>query len=425
MTTHSRLSPSKRHRWSVCPGSVREEARYPDTSSASAADGTLTHELLNICLTQGVRAESFVGLPLMEGGPVIDVDRARRVNVALDYVERRRNELGDADIASEVRVDPRELVWRDDLSGTADIVITSPGVLEIVDYKDGVGVVEVERNLQLDQYALGAVGACTLIAELPKTVRFTIIQPKLSLFGKESVSWWDIQIGELMSGVMKLNDEAAATDNPDAPLVPGDSQCRFCKHKGSCSALASSVMKDVGVMFEPIVTQSLDVAEQSAEKDPHTMSDDQLAQIMGAAPLLRQLLEKVEEEVIRRMKAGKSIAGLKLVNGRGSRAWSLPEEQMADKLVKMGIPKGSVYETKLVSPSKAEKLQWTKRDGTTVQLSERQLKRLKEEYTTKFAGKLTVVPESDSRPAVITNAAPLFGAVQAAPVAESLPSWLS
>jgi hypothetical protein len=50
---------------------------------------------------------------------------------------------------------------------------------------------------------------------------------------------------------------------------------------------------------------------------------------------------------------------------------------------------------------------------------------MEQEYVSKLAGKLTVVPESDGRPAVITNAAPLFSAVEAAPAAESLPSWLS
>jgi hypothetical protein len=124
------------------------------------------------------------------------------------------------------------------------------------------------------------------------------------------------------------------------------------------------------------------------------------------------------------MEAGQSIPGLKLVNGRGSRAWVLPEEQIAEKLVKMGIPKGAIYETKLVSPAKAEKLTWEKRDGTKVSLTDRQLKTMEKEYVAKLAGKLTVVSESDSRPAVITNAAPMFSAVEAAPAAESLPSWL-
>ena len=178
-------------------------------------------------------------------------------------------------------------------------------------------------------------------------------------------------------------------------------------------------------MFQPTVTQSLDVAQQSADKDPTTMDDAQIRQIMEAAPLMRQLLEAVEKEALRRLEAGQSIPGLKLVNGRGSRAWALPEEQMAEKLVKMGIPKGAIYETKLVTPAKAEKLTWEKRDGTKVQLTERQLKTMDREYVVKMAGKLTVVPESDSRPAVVTNAAPMFSAVPAAPAAEPLPSWLS
>ncbi len=179
-------------------------------------------------------------------------------------------------------------------------------------------------------------------------------------------------------------------------------------------------------MFQPVVNQNpLDVAQQSADKDPATMSDDQIRQIMEAAPLMRQLLEAVEKEAQRRLEAGTPIPGLKLVNGRGSRAWSLPEEEMAEKLVKMGIPKSSIYVTKLVSPAQAEKLVWEKRDGTKVQLTERQLKRMDQEYVVKLAGKLTVAPESDSRPAVITNAAPMFSAIEAAPAAESLPSWLS
>ena len=177
-------------------------------------------------------------------------------------------------------------------------------------------------------------------------------------------------------------------------------------------------------MFQPVVTQTLDVAQQSADKDPSTMDDAQIAQIMEAAPLMRQLLEGVEKEALRRLKAGQTIPGLKLVNGKGSRSWAFAEAEMADKLVKMGIPKSAIYETKLVSPAKAEKLTWKKKDEM-VTLSERQLKRMEQEYVTKLAGALTVVPESDGRPAVITNAAPLFSAVEAAPAAESLPSWLS
>jgi hypothetical protein len=235
----------------------------------------------------------------------------------------------------------------------------------------------------------------------------------------------EVKVSDLLSNLGTIVMQAAATDKPDAPLVPGDSQCKFCKAKGSCAALASNVMKEVGIMFQPTVINPMDVAQQSADKDPTTMDDAQIKQIMEAAPLMRQLLEGVEAEALRRLQAGQSIPGLKLVNGRGSRTWALPEEQMAEKLVKMGIPKTAIYETKLVTPAKAEKLTWEKRDGTQMQLSDRQLKTMEKEYVVKMAGKLTVVPESDGRPAVVTNAAPMFSAVQAAPAAESLPSWLT
>ena len=176
-----------------------------------------------------------------------------------------------------------------------------------------------------------------------------------------------------------------------------------------------------GMYVKHLEQTQLDMAQQSANKDPSTMNDAQIAQIMEAAPLMRQLLEGVEKEALRRLETGGTIPGLKLVNGRGSRAWALPEEEMASKLIKMGIPKGAIYETKLVSPAKAEKLTWAKRDGTQVQLTERQLKTMENEYVAKLAGKLTVAHESDSRPAVIKNAAPMFSAVEEVP---ALPDWL-
>ena len=54
-TGHAKLSPSKRHRWAACPGSVREEAAYPEQPSGAAAiDGTRSHTLLEYCIKNGV-----------------------------------------------------------------------------------------------------------------------------------------------------------------------------------------------------------------------------------------------------------------------------------------------------------------------------------------------------------------------------------
>jgi hypothetical protein len=407
----------------LCPGSIREEAKYPDdTSGPAAIDGTHSHTLLEHCIDAGlIDPTTQVGEVMADddGEFKVDADRAARVKTAIEYI-RERSMGGMLKVISEERVDPKHLLGRDDLSGTVDCQIIGPDWIELIDYKDGMGVVEAEGNMQLEQYAYGVLAGYKLPVNgnYPiSTIRMTIIQPKLALKGMKPITSHEVSVSDMLANLGTLVSQAAATDRPDAPLVPGDSQCKFCKAK-PCSALASNVMKEVGIMFQPAVTQSLDVAQQSADKDPSTMDDAQIRQIMEAAPLMRQLLEGVEKEALRRLEAGQSIPGLKLVNGRGSRAWALPEEQMAEKLIKMGIPKGAIYETKLVTPAKAEKLTWEKRDGTKVQLTDRQLKTMETDYVVKMAGKLTVVPESDSRPAVITNAAPLFGAV------ETLPSWL-
>ncbi len=431
MTVHAQLSPSKRHRWALCPGSIREEAKYPDERSGAAAiDGTHSHTLLEHCIDRGLTDPmDEVGDVFADddGSFVVDADRAARVKVAIEYI-RERSMNGMFKVISEERVDPKHLLGRDDLSGTVDCQIIGDDWIEIIDYKDGMGIVSAEGNMQLEQYAYGVLAGYKLPVnvEYPvKRIIMTIIQPKLALKGMKAITSWERGVRDMLTNLGTIVVQAAATDAPDAPLVPGESQCKFCRAKGSCAALAGNVMKEVGIMFQPVVTQTLDVAQQSADKDPATMDDQQIRQIMEAAPLMRQLLEAVEKEALRRLESGQSIPGLKLVHGRGSRAWALPEEEMAEKLVKMGIPKTAIYETKLVSPAKAEKLTWEKRDGTKVSLTDRQLKRLDQEYVAKVAGKLTVAPESDSRPAVITNAAPMFSAVEAAPAAESLPSWLS
>ena len=152
MSTHAQLSPSKRHRWALCPGSVREEAKYPEERSGPAAiDGTHSHTLLEHCIKAGLADPTLmVGVRLMddEGEFVIDADRAARVKMAIEYVKSRVTHLnGMAEVVPETRIDHQWFTNRDDLSGTADIQIIGGGVLEIVDYKDGMAEVPAEGNL--------------------------------------------------------------------------------------------------------------------------------------------------------------------------------------------------------------------------------------------------------------------------------------
>ena len=418
--SHATLSPSKRVRWSACPGSVREERAYPEQPSGpSAIDGTHSHTLLEHCIKAGCAdPTTMVGVKMKDhdGEFVIDADRAARVKIAIDYIARRGE---NAVVAAEMRVDPQWLTSRTDLAGTVDVQIHHLGErwLEIIDYKDGMNDAWDSALLQMEQYAVGVLSQFQAASpdQYPfDKVILTVIQPKLALKGGAAIRSVEYSIARVLGEVVEsIVAQAAATDAPDAPLVPGEKQCKYCAHRGACSALATQALQ---------VVDRVDLSVSAADKDPTTMTDDQIVQIMEAAPLMRQLLDGVEKEAQRRLEAGVPMQGLKLVNGRTSRSWRLNDDEMAEKLVKLGIPKGAIYETKLVSPAKAEKLTWKKRDGTEVQLSKRQLDLLDKEYVAKTLGKPVVALASDSRPAVQTNAAPLFSAVEKP--ADALPAWL-
>ena len=419
MSTHSQLSPSSRHRWAACPGSVREVAKYPERKSGPAAiEGTHTHTVLNQLLTNLTNVEVKVGEELEdhEGTFIVGEEQLERAMFAAAYVNRRCSELGyDAVLHSEFRVNPESLVGNPNMSGTADVVLYKPGdFLEVIDYKDGMDVVYAKNNPQLEQYAVGVVAELIQKNQpVPKRIQMTIIQPKLRALGMSGIDSWELPYSELTDIKDKMIVEWMATEAPDAPLIAGEKQCKYCAHKGNCNALVTQSLTASGIVFE-----NLDIAKQSAEINPPLLPDDKLVEIMEAAPLVRQMIEAVEEEARRRLDAGKVIPGLKLVNGRGSRSWNVDEEEIAKKLKKMGVPKDKIFETKLISPAKVEKLKWVKGEQN-VKLTDRQMK-LISEYVTTVVGKPSVALESDHRKEVVPVQT-LFSPVETV----SLPEWLS
>jgi hypothetical protein len=409
MTAHALKSPSKAPRWRKCAASVREEMKYPEEKSGPAAiDGTHTHTLLETCIASPIfRPADFIGQELTdhEGAFTVDAARAERVAFALDVI--RQNTTPSAKVFSERKVDPVTLLGVPGLGGTVDITILGDDMIGIFDYKDGMGVIEADSE-QPEQYGFG------VIAELPtserekyKTVRLGIIQPKLREKGMRGFAYVDIPMDEFMARAPKLIEDAKAADAPDAPYNPGESQCKYCRARGSCSALAQSAMQSMGVAF-----QALDVAQQAADKDPATMTDEQIRELIEAKPLILTLIENVEKEAMRRFEQGHGIAGLKVVRGRGTRAWAEDAEKTAAALKRMGLPKDVIWKTELISPAQAEKVVWKNRAGVEKTLSDKQVKVLQSEYIKKSDGKLTIAGEADDRPAVtMENAASMFGPV--------------
>ena len=425
--SHSRLSPSARNRWGKCPASV--QYNQDNKSSEASIDGTHSHTLLEHCVKQlkiGVSDPmGMVGLKFTdhEGEFKVDFERAKRVKIAVDYLKERLAFYGkDCTYASEYKVNPEHLLGRNDMGGTLDLSILSKDMLEVIDYKDGMGVVEIKGNPQLEIYAVSVLSSFLKIgAPVPPKIRMTVIQPKLGLKGMEVISSIEVNSSDLISqeNIDKIKVEAAATDVPEPEFVPGDGQCKFCAINGNCPAMAKKAMESIGVMFSPI--KPVEIAHQSAtNQDPSVLSNERLQEIMEAAPLIRSLLDAVAEEIEKRLKAGQKVPGFKLVRGRGSREWKYSEEEIIPRLTKMGIPKSEVYVSKFVSPAQAEKLVWTKKSGELATLGKNKIELLNREYVEKSQGAVTIAPESDSRETV-SIAVDVKGLFK--PVAQ-LPSWL-
>lgn len=432
MSGHALRSPSAAPRYTRCAGSIREEAKYPDNTNTAAIDGTHTHTLIEKCIQDGlVSPMLYVDKELedYDGKFIVDVDRATRANEMIDYILQQQSQYPELVITSEEKVDPAGYMLRDDMSGTLDCSLEGQYHLEIIDYKDGMNPVSPDSE-QLTIY--GVAKYVQLYqrdrkkAESLNAIRCTIVQPKLAYNNMEIINTKTWTPDAFFAEATRIREATNLTDDPNAPLTPGDMQCKYCRAKGGCAAHAQHALGKVQGLFGEVtpVIEPMQIAEQATVLDVNMLSNDKIADMVEATPLIRAFLEAVNEEGLRRVNLGQDIPHTKLVRGRGSRKWNLPDGEMAKKLTSCGIPKGEVYSQKLVSPAQVEKLRWKNRAGDAKSLSEKQLKRIKDNFIETTKGKLTLVPETDSRPALETKAKDIFKDVTPVQDTPELPTWL-
>lgn len=422
MGDHARLSPSKRHRWGKCPGSVRECEKYEDVPGAAAQDGTDTHTLLNWCLTRELNAVDLVGQTITtkyrdEPARSFTVDglRAERVQFCLEYVDQViKSVSGEVKIMSEQRVDPVHWLGRSDIHGTIDLLILTPDTLEVIDLKDGFQEV-LPDSPQLIQYGLGAIGQTrTWGMPLPPNVKLTILQPKRRGVGKHtgvlSVTYPLEEFAELKMGLLL---EADATDKPNAPLVPGEEQCKWCNHRPNCVALKDKVMTSLGVLGGEGQQMNQNLAHVVAGKNPGTCSSEEIASFLESVPLIESLIKAFKDEAFKRMKRGDRIPGYKMVRAFGHRKWNIqgdsnpngiPLEGLMATLKKMKVPEDAFFVREMTTPAQLKNLEWVYKprgaEPEKRRLTTTQVENLVNQYTVVPDIGLRVVSDTDDRPAV-------------------------
>ena len=112
----------------------------------------------------------------------------------MEEVAKARERCADPLVLVEQRLDYSRYVGIEGSFGTGDCVIVSDGLLHIIDYKHGLGVlVSAEKNSQLSCYALGALDLFDGIYDIAQ-VSLTIYQPR-----RENVSTYTMSREDLLA----------------------------------------------------------------------------------------------------------------------------------------------------------------------------------------------------------------------------------
>lgn len=389
--------PSYSATWLNCSGSLLPSRYARDNAGWDAAVGTVFHWLMAEWQTNG-RPDDWLG----KFFTVVKEDRSEAFEIECDeemFVEGQRCLDRYADIPGdrfyETRVDISSVTPIPNQGGTADLAICQPRILDIVDWKYGKGVqVFAERNTQELLYALGFFEEFDWLYNF-QTIRLHIAQPRLNHFDV-----WEITRAELIEWAAWAKERAYAAWKERADRSPSPKACQWCKVRIDCPALEATRAALADLSFEAIdepITDAqmkeLIVPDMIAIEPARQLSTEQLARILRYRKLMEGWFSDIAEELTTRALQGDQVEGWKIVQGRSHRRWK-DEEVAAEKLGLVGLEEAEIFERKIVSPNKSEKL--LKAVGIGGKLMQSYLRTLVD----RPPGKPTLVPAGDNRLAI-------------------------
>ena len=361
MSKHALLSASASERWLKCPPSAKLCAQQEDKVSSYAQQGTDAHELCRHLV------ETALGRPSRDPTRELAYYDAEMQEAAEGYrdfvveqIEEAKELCKDPLVCVEQKLDFSK--WVELGFGTGDCVIVADGLLHVIDFKYGLGVlVEATENSQLKCYALGALDTFGDLYDI-RRIKLSIYQPR-----RENVDTFELSAEQLL----KWADEVLAPTAKLAYEGKGEfavgEHCRFCKVKATCRKRAE---------------YSLELAQYEFVEVP-TLDEIEIAAILPRIDTLVSWADDVKDYALKQALAGVHYPGWKLVEGRSNRKYT-DEAAVAGAVSSAGY---DPYEKKLLGITAMQK-----------QLGKKVFEQLLSGLVIKPQGKPVLAPDSDSRP---------------------------
>ena len=365
MPRHAYLSASASHRWLSCPPSAKLCAEIRDEASPYAKQGTDAHELCEYkvlkALGQDVQ-DPTENLDFFDQEMEACTDEYR--NYCMEQYENAKQYCSDPQVLVEQRLDFSK--WVPDGFGTGDCLIVADKVLQIIDFKYGLGIlVEAENNPQMMCYALGALDLYDGIYDI-ETVEMTIFQPR-----RDNISTFSISKEDLLNWAENfLAPTAQLAYNGEGDFHAGD-HCQFCKVKATCRKRAEYNMELAAYDFEL----------------PAKLEESEIAEILPKIDSLITWANDIKDYALQQALSGVTYKGFKVVEGKSNRKY-IDEEAVAFTVKDHGY---DPYEKKLLGIT-----------AMTSLLGKKRFEELLGGLVAKPPGKPALVPESDKRPSLNT-----------------------
>tara|TARA_R110002167_G_scaffold192920_1_gene395517 strand:+ start:552 stop:1691 length:1140 start_codon:yes stop_codon:yes gene_type:complete len=366
---HLKVGGSTAARTLKCPGWIKASENIPRRPAGQAAiDGSMHHEIMELCQKKGTAPKDYLGFVYKENGQsrefgVDDLDLSNIAHTVTNTI------MDDLDI-DQLEVEPFLQYIKGSVGGSTDLLgLSEDGkTLLSLDYKFGRNKVVAKNNAQLMFYPMCArrdSKTSDMFSKVEKLV-LVIVQPQV----KGVVDTWECSIEDLNTFETEFNKALDQVYLKTDVRTPG-SHCNWCPAAPYCETKRLNVM-----------ASSLLGAKERND-------------LQTAANVITEVedwLKMMKEEMYMQLNRGVALDGWKIIDKRATRKW-IDDMATAKALANCKeLSEQDVFKSTLLTPPAMEKV--IKKKKVDLDLSD---------FIVSESSGTTLAPADHASPAVIVT----------------------